>query len=143
VLSSNSSTIDTTTLGIPVGNWPSTQCNSTEFFDAQNLIFDITLCGGSCIILSASKVICPLIAIGFAGVPEIFSETCTGSCYKDHVVGDGSNYAQAYFEIASVRVFSKQANLDANSITSDSRGFEISMLGLGLSWITATLLLTV
>ncbi|KIM42972.1 glycoside hydrolase family 16 protein [Hebeloma cylindrosporum] len=119
VLSSNSSTIDTATLGVPVGNWPSTQCNSAEFFDAQYLIFDITLCGG------------------FAGVPAVFGETCRGSCYKDHVVGNGSNYAQAYFEIASVRVFSKQVNASANVLTSGSRGHCILFSGLSLGWITA------
>lgn len=29
-------------------------------------------------------------------------------CYNDYVVGNGSNYNNAYFEVASVRVFSKQ-----------------------------------
>ena len=73
---------------------------------------------------------------------SIFSETCPGTCYKDHVVGNGSNYAQAYFEIASVRVFSKQANRIASSLTSDSRGLAISTLSLGLGWVTAAFLLT-
>lgn len=31
--------------------------------------------------------------------------TCSGKCYPDHVVGNGSNYATAYFEVGSVRVF--------------------------------------
>jgi hypothetical protein len=88
-------------------------------------------------------LICPLIIIGYAGVAEIFAETCTGSCYKDHVVGNGSNYAQAYFEIASVRVFSKRTNPIVNSFTSDSRVFEISMSSLALGWIFATFLLMV
>ncbi|KAH9480242.1 putative glycosidase C21B10.07 [Psilocybe cubensis] len=90
VLSSNSSSIDTSSFGQPVGNWPSTQCNSSEFFQPQHLIFVITLCGD------------------LAGRPEIFSQTCPGVCYNDHVLGDGSNFADAYFEVASVRVFSKE-----------------------------------
>jgi hypothetical protein len=49
VLSSNSSTIDTSTLGTPVGNWPAAGCNIDTFFAPQNLILDITLCGGSSI----------------------------------------------------------------------------------------------
>jgi hypothetical protein len=45
-LSSNSSKIDTSTLGIPTANWPNTGCSIDEFFEAQHLVFDITLCGG-------------------------------------------------------------------------------------------------
>ncbi|KAF8817140.1 glycoside hydrolase family 16 protein [Phlegmacium glaucopus] len=122
VLSSNSSTIDTSTFGLPVGNWPATGCASSTFFEPQNLVFDITLCGG------------------FAGVPSIFAQTCSGVCYNDYVVGNGSNYAMAYFEVASVRVFSK-AGTDAFVSTSSSRsrfsfgemafGGSLSVTGLG------------
>ncbi|KAF9562643.1 glycoside hydrolase family 16 protein, partial [Agrocybe pediades] len=101
VISGNSSTIDTSTLGTPVGNWPSTGCDSSQFFHPQNLIFDITLCGD------------------FAGAPNIFSQTCPGVCYQDHVLGNGSNYADAYFEISSVRVFSKQGT---NTIVQPDNG---------------------
>ncbi|KAF9046362.1 glycoside hydrolase family 16 protein [Panaeolus papilionaceus] len=87
-LSSNASSIDTSTFGPPVGNWPSTTCSSSEFFSPQQLIFDITLCGD------------------FAGAPSIFPQTCSGQCYQDFVVGSGANYATAFFEIASVRIFS-------------------------------------
>lgn len=38
--------MDTTTLGIPVANWPSDGCSVNQFFEPQELIFDITLCGG-------------------------------------------------------------------------------------------------
>ncbi|RDB18914.1 putative glycosidase C21B10.07 [Hypsizygus marmoreus] len=87
-VSSNSSTLDTSTLGTPTGNWPSAGCEIDKFFETQNLIFDITLCGD------------------FAGATSIFSQTCTGVCYNDYVIGNGTNYGTAYFEIASVRVFS-------------------------------------
>ncbi|KAF8799406.1 hypothetical protein BYT27DRAFT_7045901, partial [Phlegmacium glaucopus] len=99
VLSSNSSTIDTSTFGLPVGNWPATGCASSTFFEPQNLIFDITLCGD------------------FAGASNIFAQTCSGVCYNDYVVGNGSNYATAYFDVASVRVFSKAGT---NTIVSTS-----------------------
>ncbi|KAH7913963.1 glycoside hydrolase family 16 protein [Hygrophoropsis aurantiaca] len=85
-LSSNASSIDTTTFGTPVGNWPSTGCNINQYFEPQQLIFDITLCG--------------------AGNSAIFNETCTGICYNDYVIGSPSNYDNAYFEIGYVRVFS-------------------------------------
>ncbi|KAG5636091.1 hypothetical protein H0H81_009139 [Sphagnurus paluster] len=94
-ISSNSSSIDTSTLGTPSGNWPSTNCSMSQYFDAQNLILDITLCGGK----SPSPSY-------FAGNAAIFNETCTGVCYTDYVMGNGSNYATAYFEIASIRVYS-------------------------------------
>lgn len=51
----------------------------------------------------------------FAGAPNIFAETCPGTCYPDNVVGNGSNYANAYFEIASVRVFSNTAASKSNA----------------------------
>jgi len=87
-ITSNTNAIDTSTLGAPTGNWPTTGCKMEQFFEPQNLIFDITLCGD------------------FAGPPSIFSQTCSGVCYNDYVIGNGSNYATAYFEVASVRVFS-------------------------------------
>lgn len=90
VLSSNSSTIDTSTFGIPVANWPNGGCNVNQFFQPQSLIFDITLCGD------------------FAGAPAVFNETCTGDCYQTWVLGPPSNYDNAYFEISYVRIFSAQ-----------------------------------
>lgn len=43
-----SNEIDTSVLGTPMGNWPSGGCNTSEFFAAQTLVLDITLCGGEC-----------------------------------------------------------------------------------------------
>ncbi|KAK0201545.1 glycoside hydrolase family 16 protein [Desarmillaria ectypa] len=87
-ISSNSSTINTNDLGTPVANWPNGGCNIDKFFSAQSLIFDITLCGD------------------FAGSASVFNETCSGTCYTDYVIGDGSHYDTAYFDVASVRVYS-------------------------------------
>jgi len=90
VLSSNSSTIDTSSFGTPVANWPNGGCNINTFFEPQSLIFDITLCGD------------------FAGAPTVFNETCTGQCYETWVLGPPSNYDNAYFEVSYVRIFSAQ-----------------------------------
>lgn len=123
VLSSNSSTIDTSTLGMPVGNWPSTGCASNKFFDPQNLIFDITLCGD------------------FAGATSVFSQTCSGVCYNDYVVGNGSLYNNAYFEVASVRVFSKHGT---NTIVAGNSGFKtasFSVAGVGMAGLAVAALL--
>ncbi|KAF8895109.1 glycoside hydrolase family 16 protein [Infundibulicybe gibba] len=88
-ITNNASTIDTSTFGPPVANYPATGCNIGQFFEPQSLIFDITLCGD------------------FAAPPSIFSQTCSGVCYNDYVLGNGSNYKDAYFEVASVRIYSK------------------------------------
>ncbi|THU89496.1 glycoside hydrolase family 16 protein [Dendrothele bispora CBS 962.96] len=110
-ITSNSSSINISDLGTPVANWPNGGCEIDSFFKAQNLIFDITLCGD------------------FAGAASVFAETCSGTCYTDYVVGDGSNYANAYFDVASVRVFSTsgtntlvQAGSDENAALPLSRG---------------------
>ena len=52
-LQGNVSSIDTATLGIPVANWPADDCSINEFFQPQELVFDITLCGGKCLPLGA------------------------------------------------------------------------------------------
>ncbi|KAH9987105.1 concanavalin A-like lectin/glucanase domain-containing protein [Russula vinacea] len=84
-LQGNASSVDTSTLGKPVSNYPSGHCNIDQFFRAQNLIFDITLCGD------------------FAGDPQVFAQTCSGICYNDYVIGSPSNYDNAYFEVRCQR----------------------------------------
>lgn len=86
-LQGNASSIDTSTLGLATANWPASSCEPDNFFNPQQLIFDITLCGN------------------FAGNNEVFAQTCSGICYDNYVMGDGSNYATAYFEVQYVRVY--------------------------------------
>jgi len=97
VFSSNASSIDTSTLGTPVANWPAGGCNIDKFFEPQSLIFDITLCGD------------------FAGTPAVFNETCSGVCYNDFVIGSPSNYDNAYFEVDYVRVYGNSNSVKASS----------------------------
>ncbi|KIK69978.1 glycoside hydrolase family 16 protein [Collybiopsis luxurians FD-317 M1] len=99
-ISSNTSSISISDLGTPTANWPSTGCSIDEYFSAQQLIFDITLCGD------------------YAGETSVFSQTCTGTCYTDYVIGDPSTYDNAYFEIASVRVYGANGQ---NTTTSSNR----------------------
>jgi len=110
-LSGNASTIDTSTLGTPTANWPNGGCNIAEFFSAQNLIFDITLCGD------------------YAGSAAVFNETCTGVCYNDFVIGSPSNYDQAYFEVSYVKVFG-----NGSSSTSSSNGAASTTATVGFGW---------
>ncbi|KAJ7037725.1 glycoside hydrolase family 16 protein [Mycena alexandri] len=87
-ISGNASSFSTSDLGVPVANWPTAGCAIDTFFKAQHLIFDITLCGDA------------------ADAPNVFAQTCSGVCYTDYVVGNGSVYNNAYFDVASVRVYS-------------------------------------
>ncbi|KAI0049424.1 glycoside hydrolase family 16 protein [Auriscalpium vulgare] len=99
-LQGNSSTVDTSTLGTPTVNYPQASCSIDKFFQPQNLIFDITLCGDADSRLSA------------AGNPTTFAQTCTGVCYQNYVIGPPSTYDNAYFEVQSVRVFGTSSKVD-------------------------------
>ncbi|TFK44959.1 glycoside hydrolase family 16 protein [Crucibulum laeve] len=97
-----STTVDTSQLGMPMGNWPAGGCDVNQFFLPQSLVFTITLCGV------------------FAGNPQFFNQTCQGVCYLDYVVGNGSSYGNAYFEVGSVRVFNTNSTGQISSSASGS-----------------------
>ncbi|KAF8217403.1 concanavalin A-like lectin/glucanase domain-containing protein [Mycena galopus ATCC 62051] len=82
------STMNLTDWGMPSAAYPAAGCNITEFFPAQQLVIDITLCGL------------------WAGFPSIYNATCPGTCFASNIAGNGSNYANAYFEIPSIRTYS-------------------------------------
>ncbi|KIY52369.1 glycoside hydrolase family 16 protein [Fistulina hepatica ATCC 64428] len=116
-ISANSS-INMTELGTPVANWPKSGCDIDTYFTAQHLVFDITLCGD------------------FAGDSTIFAETCSGTCYDDYVVGDGSTYGNAYFDISYVRVYGANGTdtLTSSSIpASRPDGWMSAVLGFGMA----------
>ncbi|KAI0632998.1 concanavalin A-like lectin/glucanase domain-containing protein [Trametes polyzona] len=108
-------TIDTASWGTPSAAWPSSSCDVSKFFAPQQLVIDITLCGD------------------FAGQPNIYQQTCGGPlgnstvdiCYIDNVINNGtSDYANAFFEIQYVKVFSNTAPLVASgtALVSDTSG---------------------
>ncbi|KAF9012576.1 hypothetical protein BDQ17DRAFT_712170 [Cyathus striatus] len=101
-VTSSATTIDTSTLGLPVGNWPAAGCPGgfSNFFLPQSIVFDIVLCG----------------SLGNG----TYSQTCSGNCFMDNVLGNGSNYANAYFEIGSVRVFSQNVTNSSSGASSSS-----------------------
>jgi len=106
----STSSIDLSDWGNPSASYLSTTCNITEFFTAQNLVLDITLCGD------------------WAGVPAIYTPACgnagpTGLCYNDNVVGSGANYDQAYFEIQYIRAYTTNA---ASPTSSGNQALETS-----------------
>ncbi|CDO72163.1 Glycoside Hydrolase Family 16 protein [Trametes cinnabarina] len=107
VLQGNVSSINTQQLGIPVANWPADDCTVSQFFQPQELVFDITLCGD------------------YAGASSVFFETCTGVCYDDWVLGDPSHYDTAYFEVSYVRVFGLPGELTVLQPSSERRSAEV------------------
>ncbi|VDC06419.1 unnamed protein product [Peniophora sp. CBMAI 1063] len=98
-ISNSNGSVDTSALGTPTIVYPASSCAVDSLFKPQSLVFDITLCGPS-----------------LAGNPAIFNRTCPGTCYSDYVL-DSSKYADAYFEVASVRVF---AQPNATVVTASS-----------------------
>ncbi|KIM25375.1 glycoside hydrolase family 16 protein [Serendipita vermifera MAFF 305830] len=110
-LSGSPSSVDVSTLGTPTGSWPASSCNPAQFFKEQELVIDITLCGD------------------WAGVKSILEATCpaltgTNTCYTTYVL-DPANYATAYFELASVKIFATDpsaVSTAANTPTSTASG---------------------
>ncbi|RDX41602.1 hypothetical protein OH76DRAFT_1489360 [Lentinus brumalis] len=92
-VSSATNSIDTSSWGTPSAAYPSSSCNINNFFTAQQLVIDITLCGD------------------WAGAASIYQSTCGGdgtatACYLNNVINTPVNYTNAYFEISYVKVFS-------------------------------------
>ncbi|KZT51855.1 glycoside hydrolase family 16 protein [Calocera cornea HHB12733] len=97
--------------GTPSAYYPSSSCPTSTFFEDQFIILDITLCGD------------------FAGALSVYNATCgpipsdapTNYCYTTNVIGNGSNYDNAYFEVQYIRVWSNVTT--SNSTTgSNSTG---------------------
>ncbi|RSH92423.1 hypothetical protein EHS25_008838 [Saitozyma podzolica] len=102
-LTSSSSSLDTSTLGTPMAEYDSSGCDISQYFTSQTLTIDITLCGT------------------WAGVASLLEETCpplvgTNTCYTTYVINDAeTTYANAYFEINYINVYSNSTTSAANS----------------------------
>jgi len=82
---SGSSSIQTSNWPTPFALFPNTQCDISSHFGPHNLIFDLTFCGD------------------WAGA--VYSSSgCPSDCV-DYVNGNPSAFANAYWDIASVKVF--------------------------------------
>ncbi|CAK5270800.1 unnamed protein product [Mycena citricolor] len=95
-------TMNLTDWGTPSASYPAAGCNISHFFAAQQLIVDITLCGL------------------WAGIDTIYSQDCKGTCFSSNIAGNGSNYADAYFEIPYIRTYTVNPALAANASASAS-----------------------
>ncbi|KAG6915217.1 hypothetical protein DXG01_012688 [Tephrocybe rancida] len=119
--------LDVSDWGPPSGSFPATTCDIRKFFSPQNLVLDITLCGG------------------WAGQPTEYLRTCansgpTNKCYNDNVVGPGAHYDDAYFEIKYVRAYTMGGGRDvtpaataAVTIVSPNTTTTHTPIGLALS----------
>ncbi|PAV20464.1 glycoside hydrolase family 16 [Pyrrhoderma noxium] len=90
--STSTSSMDLSDWGSPSAAYPNSSCTFEDFFTPQQLVMDITLCGD------------------WAGLAAVYNATCgssgpTGICYTNNVVGNGSNYADAYFEVSHIRAY--------------------------------------
>ncbi|GAA5985051.1 hypothetical protein JCM10908_002502 [Rhodotorula pacifica] len=106
--SSSNPVPDPSTWGTPVAFYPTSSCNVSDHFSAQQIVVTITACGDWAGQVTNSTG-CPLK---------------TDSCYTSFVL-DSSNYDQAYFEIPSIRVYSNPSLsapslVTANTTTSSS-----------------------
>ncbi|KAI0073216.1 hypothetical protein K474DRAFT_237228 [Panus rudis PR-1116 ss-1] len=102
-ISSGGNSVDPSTWGTPSASYPASSCDINQFFGAQQLVIDITLCGD------------------WAGVPSIYQPQCGGDgsaqgCYVNSVINDGSQkFAQAYFEINYVKAFGVNSSVISSS----------------------------
>lgn len=88
--------------GLPVAAYPTSSCDTSKFIQPQTLIIDITVCGN------------------FAGAADVFGATCSGTCTD--LVGDPSNYKDAYFEISYIHVFAQDGSATASTATAATAG---------------------
>ncbi|KAI5115817.1 hypothetical protein M0805_005589 [Coniferiporia weirii] len=84
--------------GLPTAFYPTSSCDTSTFIKPQTLILDITICGN------------------FAGLSQVFSQTCSGTCTD--LVPIPSNYDNAYFEISYIRVFAQSGTAAGSSASS-------------------------
>ncbi|GAA5838567.1 hypothetical protein JCM3766R1_006014 [Sporobolomyces carnicolor] len=84
-LRDSSAVPDPSSWGAPTAYYPQSGCNINQYFAAQQLTINIALCGD------------------WAGQPGVFNPSCSGACTD--LVQDPRNYDNAYFEIASVRIY--------------------------------------
>ncbi|KAL1296710.1 hypothetical protein AAFC00_000184 [Neodothiora populina] len=89
IASGNDSSPDPTTWGMPLADFPSTDCDISSHFRNQSIIANIDLCGS------------------WAGSTGVYSEQygCPGTC-EEYVTSNATAFSEAYWEWADFRVYS-------------------------------------
>ncbi|TFK22237.1 family 16 glycosyl hydrolase [Coprinopsis marcescibilis] len=75
--------------GTPTALFPDTQCNLNQHFGPHNIVINLTLCGD------------------WAGQSDVYQQSGCPSTCVDFVNNNPSAFANAYFDIAAVRVYQK------------------------------------
>ncbi|RDX50093.1 hypothetical protein OH76DRAFT_1349667 [Lentinus brumalis] len=96
-LSSATDSVDPSSWGTPSAQYSTSTCDVSKFFTPQQLVIDIALCGD------------------WAGQANVYQQTCNGdgsatACYIDNVINNGTNYADAFFEISYLKAYSSSAD---------------------------------
>ncbi|CAK5267905.1 unnamed protein product [Mycena citricolor] len=80
-------TVVTDNWGIPVASFPNTDCNFPQFFDANNIIINLTLCGD------------------WAGNANVYAASgCPATC-SSFVNANPAAFAQAYFQFNAINIY--------------------------------------
>lgn len=85
----------------PMANWPSTDCNMASHFYNHSVIFDTTLCGDW-----AGAV---WSGTGVPGQSESCAQLTGYSSCSDFVLNSGASFAEAYWEVSSVKIYQYQS----------------------------------
>ncbi|KZT06218.1 glycoside hydrolase family 16 protein [Laetiporus sulphureus 93-53] len=86
-----------TSWGTPIANFPSSSCNSTEFFYDHSAIFDTTLCGDW-----AGD---GWNSTGAPGQEQSCAQRTGLATCEEFVANNGAAFEEAYWEIKSVKIY--------------------------------------
>jgi hypothetical protein len=149
--------MDTTTFGMPTASYPASACNITQYFEPQKLVLLITLCGVWCVVLwsftlrflpnGSHQGRCPLHLLKY--VPGIVCTSALSPTHiisfqplsiydiqvADNVIGPGSTYDDAYFEISYLRTYIAAELALSQSVTTTTAA---APSGFGVTTATAT-----
>jgi len=87
--------------GQPTARWPATNCNPDTFVHEHTTIFDTTLCGDWA---GGAWTTAPN-----GGGQSCAAQTGVGAC-ADYVANNGAGFADAYWEVKSVKVYQTQGD---------------------------------
>jgi len=79
--------VNTAGWGTPAASFPNTSCNFPQFFDANNIIINLTFCGD------------------YAGIPAIYAASGCPSTCNSFVDNNPTAFANAYFQFNSINVY--------------------------------------
>ncbi|KAH9850670.1 concanavalin A-like lectin/glucanase domain-containing protein [Lenzites betulinus] len=90
-----------TTWGTPIATFPASSCDPFKFFYQHTAIFDTTLCGDW-----AGSV---WDATGVPGQDQSCAQRTGVATCQDFVLNNGGSFDEAYWEVASVKIYQKSS----------------------------------